>query len=482
MWSKTRRYFLKIFFLSLELLFSTYLLADELPDLGSHERTLFTQIQEQKIGKTYMAYLRSSGRVIDDAIDEEYINDLGKKLVGASGVRGDHFYFFFFNSSAINSFAGPDGYVAVYSGLMLATQNEDELSAVMAHEIAHVTQGHIARKMADASNEKYQTIAGMLAAIALGTVSGQAAEAAIATTAASVQQRALNFSRQMEAEADRVGIMTLFNANFDPKSMPAFFTRLQQDERYYMKMPELLSDHPLTPERISDAENRAFQLPAKHHTTSQTYYLVKERLRVLSDNNPHHLITFYEQLLKSSKPLPHREALEYGYALSLQNNQAFAQAQSIMDKLSKTYPKQIIFPLGVADIATDAGDTKTAVSIMEHLYALYPDNYPVVLQYTYALYQDKAYQQALRILHRFHLDYPNQPVPYGLLSQIQGKAGLLADAYQTRATYLANYGALPAALGQLQIAMKLPNLDKTTKDKIEAQMSSIQAEMVQERG
>lgn len=131
-----------------------YIYADNLPDLGSPDRAVFSQSKEKTIGKGYMQYLRASGNVVEDPIDRQYINDLGMKLVAASRQTSFHFYFFFMASPEINAFAGPDGYIAVYSGLMLATDNEEELASVMAHEIAHVLQGHIARKIADASSQK----------------------------------------------------------------------------------------------------------------------------------------------------------------------------------------------------------------------------------------------------------------------------------------------------------------------------------------
>lgn len=462
------------------LLVSCSIRADNLPDLGSSERSVFSQAEEAKMGNQYMQYLRSSGNVVEDPIDQQYINNLGNELVSSSNQPSGHFYFFFMASPEINSFAGPDGYIAVYSGLMQATTNEEELASVMAHEIAHVTQGHIARKIAQASNQKYKTLAGMLAAIALGTVSGQAAEAAIITTAAGSQQSMLNFSREMESEADRVGISTLAKAGFNPNSMVDFFQRLQQSERYYMKMPALLSDHPLTPERISDAENRAAQYSPRHHKTSQKYYLIKERLRIITSSNNHALISYYKKLLNDSKS-KHRFALQYGYALALQNNQQFAQAQPIMDKLVNDYPDQLIFQIGAADIAIDAGNPTKAIKIMQPAHELYPDSYPAMVEYATALYKAKKYSEALNTLRLHHLNYPDDPIPYSLLSNVQAKAGKKAEAYQTRALYLTQYGAFKAALAQLQIALQLPKIDSATKSRIKSQMKGIEQQMQAEK-
>jgi len=453
--------------------------ADDLPDLGSPDRAVFSRSQESSIGKEYMQYLRASGGVVEDPIDRQYINDLGNQLVAASGQTDQHFYFFFMASPEINAFAGPDGYIAVFSGLMLATDDQEELASVMAHEIAHVLQGHISRKIADASKQKYQTLAGMLAAIALGTVSGQAAEAALLGTVAGNQQQQLNFSRQMEAEADRVGITILANAHYDPQSMPNFFQKLQRNERYYMKVPELLSNHPLTPNRISDAENRAAQYATRHHETPSTYYLVKERLRVIAAHNPHDVITYYQRSLKQ-KNIKNKFVKTYGYALALQNNQQYDKALLIMKGLMHDYPNQVIFQIGYADIAADAGKPEIGLPIIKEAHELYPDNYAITQEYAYVLYAAKNYNSALTLIRQYHLDYPDGPVPYALLSQIQGKAGKLAEAYQTRALMLVQYGAFKDALAQLQVALKLPDLTPENKSKIKAQIKNIKKKIKQQ--
>ena len=116
---------------------------------------------------------------------------------------------------------------------------------------------------------------------------------------------------------------------------------------------------------------------------------------------------------------------------------------------------------------------------MDNAYALYPDSYPVTVEYVYALFVAKKYQQALDVLRQHRLDYPNDPIPYSLVSRVQAKLGLLAQAYQTRAAYLVEYGNLPAALSQLQVALKLPKLTTDEKDKIKAQIKGIRQQMHQ---
>lgn len=451
-----------------------------LPDYSDPSRTIFSESQERELGKQYMQYLRSTGQVIDDPIDAQYINALGDRLVKYSGKPKGHYYFFFMADPEINSFAGPDGYIAMNSGLVLTAQNEDEVAAVLAHEIAHVTQGHIARKIADASRTKYATAAGVLAAIALGTVSGQAAQSALAATMAGTQQHFLNFSRAMEAEADRVGINTLAQSGFDPSSMPRFFQRMQQSERFNRTPPAFLSDHPLTPERIADANARVAQYPAarKDHS-SLNFWLIRERLRVITASNLPQLMTYYQQ--NRAKPgNANVTALTYGYALTLYAANRFKESSDLLQGLVNDNPHQTILQLALADSLQQSGDNTNALKLMVQLNQQQP-SYPVTVQYAGMLLQANQAEKAVQILRRYQLDHPGKKVPYGLLAQAQAKSGHLADAYQTRAREFVAYGDYSGALNQLYIAQRLPNLDADTKARLAAQIQEISQKMPKKR-
>ncbi len=449
--------------------------ADELPDLGDASRTVLPVAEEQRLGDIFMQQLRATGAVITDPIDSQYINDLGQKLVASAKVGKRRFFFFFMADPTVNAFAGPGGYVAMNSGLMLATEKESELAAVMAHEIAHVTQGHIARKVADASKMKYTTLVGVLAGAALGaaTGSGDAVQATIAATAAGTQQRMLNFSRQLEQEADRIGIITLLKTGFDPNSMPGFFQRLFQDERYNLQPIALLSSHPLTPDRIADAENRIAQYgEINKKPSSLDYYLIKERLRVQTARDNHALEAYYQKILKKHQ-YQNQAAAEYGYALALQASAKYAEAYDRFSALVQQDPKQILYQLALADVLLDQHHTSEAVKILSEVAANVKGSYPVVVEYAYALLKDGQAKQAVQVLNKYHLYYPEMPIPYGLLADAQAKSGSLAMAYQTRAKALVQMGRNKAALTQLEIALKLPHNDPDTIARIKAQIEEI---------
>lgn len=451
-----------------------------LPDYSDPSRALFSQAQEQAMGKQYMQYLRSTGQVIDDPIDSDYINGLGQSLVKKSANPKLPFSFFFMADPSINAFAGPGGYVAVNAGLMLAAQSEDEVAGVLAHEIAHVTQGHIARKIADASRTRYATAAGVLAAIALGTVSGQAAQSAMAATVAGTQQHFLNFSREMEAEADRVGISTLAAAGYDPSSMPRFFIRMQQAERYSPSPPAILSDHPLTPERIADANARVAQFPKiQSPPSSLDFWLIRERLRVFTGSNFPTLLNYYRKNIANPNGA-NVTALNYGYALTLYANNQFKDSVNVLQPLVKNNPNQLILQLALADSLQKSGDNTGAMALMTQLYQA-KASFAVTMQYAGMLIQTGQAKQALQMLRRYQLDNPNANIPYGLMADAQAKSGRLADAYQTRARYLESNGDYPSAMLQLSMGLRLPHLDDDTKARLQAQMQELQGKMQQQR-
>ena len=231
----------------------------ELPDIASSAESLFTPVEEQRIGRAFMRSIRDSLPIIEDQLLSDYINALGQRLVSKLKTTPQNFYFFLVNQQEINAFAGPAGNIGVNSGLILATESESELAAVLAHEISHITQHHLARAFEDAGNLSIPTAALLLAAILLGATTGAGAGiAAAAGVQAAAIQHQLNFTRADEQEADTMGMKLLAAAGFDPHAMPAFFERLSQSSRLdENNAPEFLQTHPVTSNRIADAMGRS---------------------------------------------------------------------------------------------------------------------------------------------------------------------------------------------------------------------------------
>ena len=205
--------------------------ADNLPRLGDAGGEELSPAAERRLGETIMRDLRRDPDVSDDVEVSEYLNRLGTLLAGAPGANGFTLEFFLVLDQSLNAFALPGGYIGVHSGLIVAAQTESELASVMAHEIGHVTQRHIARMLAAQRQTSMMTLAAAILG-ALAARSNPQAMAGIVTMAGGAQmQQMLSFSRDAEREADRVGMETLRSAGFEPAGMVSFFTRLQQSSR-----------------------------------------------------------------------------------------------------------------------------------------------------------------------------------------------------------------------------------------------------------
>jgi predicted Zn-dependent protease len=256
--------------------------AAELPDLGDSALADLPAHEERRIGDMVARELRRSGEVLDDAEVYDYLNDIGYRLVSSSNNARIDFRFFPVESPQINAWAVPGGVIAINTGLMALSQHESELAAVMAHEIAHVTQHHYARLMESQKSVGIASLAGLAVAILAARSNPEAAQATIAATQGYQAQHFLSFSRDFEREADRVGMDTLQKAGFDVRAMPTFFDRMQ---RFYRNVDNgalaFLRTHPVTLERIADSQSRAEQQPFRQLPDSLDYLLVREKMRAI---------------------------------------------------------------------------------------------------------------------------------------------------------------------------------------------------------
>jgi len=252
--------------------------AQELPDLGDPFRDDFSLFQEQVVGASIMGKIRSSPTYVSDPEVIEYINHLGYRLVANSDSPGQDFQFFVLINPTINAFAFPGGYVGVHSGLILESDNESMLAGVLSHEVAHVTQRHIARVIAAQNKARIGSLAAMAAAVLASRSSGELTQAAVMTSAALPMQTQLNFTRAHEREADRIGLRTLEKAQFDPHQVPLFFRYLQRQSRLYESgIPEFLRTHPITSDRVADIEARLTKMARRQVLDSVELLFLKAR-------------------------------------------------------------------------------------------------------------------------------------------------------------------------------------------------------------
>ncbi len=266
----------------------------ELPDIGSSAGTVLSPDEERQYGLRMMYELRRVDLVLDDALVSDYIHTLGYRLVALSERPEQPFTFFVVRSNDINAFAAPGGFVGINVGLMHTAESESEVAAVLAHEVAHVTQRHLVRAYESMQKASLPIALAMIGAVlASRNSSGDATEAALIGGMGLIQQQQINFTRHNEYEADRVGIFTLAKAGFDAEAMAGFFARMGRATRSNSaEMPEFLRTHPVTTARITEAKSRVETIRrdppavAESAADESRFRLMRERAHVLTASEP----------------------------------------------------------------------------------------------------------------------------------------------------------------------------------------------------
>ncbi len=451
--------------------------AVDLPNMGDSTENYLSTAEEQTLGKLFMRNVRQALRVVNDPEIESYIQSLGYRLVASSGTQGRQFTYFVVNDPAINAFAGPGGYIGINTGLILVTQTEAELAAVVGHETAHVSQRHIARAFEQSARMSAPMTAAIIAAIILGSQTsqgGEIGEAALAATIAGSAQQQINFTRANEWEADRIGMQFLAGAGFDPHAMPDFFERLQKSGHDNLQYSFLLT-HPVTSDRIADSRNRAEQLSrARGSEAIGNYPLIRAKARVLQDNNPQKSAEYFEKSLAVA-PESEKEALAYGYALSLlalgRNREALAQLQPLVSR----QPERIAFQILLAQIQLASGQTARALATYERNLGLYPHNLPLTMRYVDALLQAERAEKALATINDYFRQRPPEAELYALQARAASVLGRTAEAHLALAEYHYQRGETRTAIEQLRIARRgAPEQDEHLKVRIDARMDELE--------
>lgn len=443
-----------------------------LPDLGDVSQATFTPHLERRIGDRIMRDIRAHSKFYDDVEAADYVSALGDRLVARSTDTRQKFDFFLIRDGQINAFALPGGYIGVNTGLLLAAQSESEVASVMAHEIAHVTQRHIARMIAQQDNNQLLSIAALAVAILASRTSGDAAQAAVAFGTAGAAQSQLNFTRDNEREADRVGLQILEAAGFDPRAMPSFFERLQRATRVYEGgAPSYLRTHPLTFERIADVQNRVEVIPYRQVPDGLDFQLVRAKLKATLDPL-REARTFFEEGLAERKFLS-ETASRYGLTRTLLRQRDLPGAQREYAGLRKTAPATPMIATLGCEIEAAAGRNDAAAQCYTTALREYPHHRALTYGQIDLLLDQRKATAALTIIEdrmRFstedHRLYQRQSRAYALLGRNAAQHRALAEAHY-------RVGNLPGAIEQLQIAAKTNDGDFYEMSAIEARLREL---------
>jgi len=455
--------------------------AIELPDMGISANSVLSQAEEQKLGETFIRQLRRQMEVIDDAQINNYINALGHRLASYSNNSAQPFRFFVIKESSINAFAVPGGFIGVHSGLILTTRSESELASVLAHEIAHVTQRHIARTIEASQRLSTPALAALIVAGILAGAAGipQAGEAALAAVMASQVQMQINFTRTHEKEADRIGMQTLANAGLEPRDMPNFFDRLQASMRYYEDgIPDFLRTHPMTTDRIAEAHARAEKYPRRFITDSPLYHLMKAQLVVLTTNNKPKLLKKLQKMFYTGHYRDER-AIRYAIAnISLATRQT-DNVQTKIDWLFKNDGDRVIYRLLEARLAWVQNNDAKAIQIYERALQIYPGDKILSLDYAEKLLQNDQGEKAKAVLLK--ISPASNPNYYRLLARAYQLTGTLARAHLALAENHYLMGETRQAVEQLKLARQNIKQDFYLASRIDARYNELQVELLEEQ-
>ncbi|BBQ10498.1 putative beta-barrel assembly-enhancing protease [Stenotrophomonas maltophilia] len=506
---------------------------EKLPDIGSSAGELLTPARQAEYGAMMLRELRNYGYLLDDPLVNDWLQTMGTRLGSNSDQPRQPYTFFVMKDRQINAFATLGGYIGVNAGLVLTAEREDEVAAVLSHEIAHVTQQHVLRGVERAQRDQIPILLGMLAAVVAAqasnsTSSGNATMAAISSGMGLMQQRQINYTRSNESEADRLGIRTLSRSGYDVDAMAGFFERMSAamrgNEGGY-SVPEFLRTHPVNITRISEAKARAEQMkkdtvllttstpsgerrervnPADPglaepllrgnnpllpssvlrvpvgqlaRGASGDFEWARERLRVLSADSTAELEREYADMAKRQKD-GLNDAQRYGQALAVMRGgrSGATQARQTLASLLQTRPDNLWLALGLGEAESRAGLGAQANSRFEQLLREHPNSRPVALTYAEILNEQgtrEAGQRAQAMLRPLLSQSGNDPVfqqRYARASELAGDSVRASEAY-AEAAFLS--GRPEQSLMQLQALKRNPALDYVGRARVDARIEAI---------
>jgi predicted Zn-dependent protease len=440
-----------------------------LPDLGDVSQTVLTPIEERRIGEQIMRDIAASNEVVQDVEILDYLNSLGNRLVAASADKQQKFNFFLVQDNSINAFALPGSIIGVHTGLILATNSESELASVLGHEIGHETQHHLARMLASQKYDTFKNIAGIALALLVARANPELATGALTAASAVGVQNQLDYTREHEREADRVGLSILDNAGFDVRAMPAFFNTLQRGTRFAEgSAPSFLRTHPLTSERIADVANRVEQMHYRQVLDSVEFQYVRAKLMANNgavDTN----IEVFQQNIRDH--IYTNEAAEhYGLAVAYLRKNALVHSEKEVAWLKKNAPQHAMIANLSARLQVAKNNPQLAAKEYAAALKFYPDNRALIYGYADHFLAIKQADNAIKVVKEKQGMYPYDAYFYDVLAKAYTMQNKMLLSYQAQGeSYFRKYD-LTRAIEQMELATKANDGDFYQKSIVEARL------------
>jgi len=391
--------------------------ASELPSLG--EKAMINIERETRLGRSVYDKLLNAGLVETHPLLDRYINDLGLRLLAGIDNRVREYRFFIVRDDAVNAFALPGGFVGVNRGLIMQAHSQHQLASVMAHEIAHVELRHGLDMMDKGSEINNAAMLAMLAGLLLGSVDSEVGSAVMFGGMAGGQQAMVNFTRENEYEADRVGLDLMQRAQFDPNGMVEFFEILSGLTGDAGGI-EYLRTHPVTNNRVAEAMNRVGKLQRGSDQVDD-YLLFRDYLDYASHDHP---------------PV---EGSDYSRALALVKRAHYQQADKRLEDLYNLDPENIWYSIAYAENLEFLERNDEAELIYRRLLDIFPGDYVLSMRLLRLLKHTGRNQSALLLARQLEIEFPARQQIYFELSEIYQSLGrpimqLMAEAEFHRIT------------------------------------------------
>ncbi len=457
-----------------------------LPDMGGTGQVLPPE-QERAFPRDFRLYMRQEGLLVEDPIVASYFEDMGYRLVMHSDYRDREFHFHVLRIPGINAFAAPAGVVALNAGLILAADSADEVAGVVAHEISHVSQNHLQRGMEAQQTMSLPMMLATMGLVLAGSMAGgmdaETAQGVLATGVGLAQQSQINYTRQNEAEADRIGIQLMARAGYDPGGMAAFFQTLSRASRSMgAGPPEYLRTHPMTVSRVAEARDRAERLDVRRPYQDDRFHLVQARLRVSMARQPEEAIEFFRGRLDQAEGV--EAANRYGLAMALIDAGRYTDAETEIGWLLEREPDHQLYRLIEADLLIARERIDAALDAYGKLYAAYGQSQTVAIPYARALLRAGSPQAAERAAEILANELRRRPGDLNVSEMLAYAADRSGDPVRAAEVVAENYyqrGGLVQAIEQLERILERDTLDYYQRARITARLDQLRGEQVRQR-
>lgn len=455
-------------------------LAQELPSLGEESQIAFSPSMERKVGETIMRDIRlHDPNYIDDPEINGYLNRLGARLASQLDDAKQDFNFFVLRDTTLNAFAMPGGYIGIHTGLITSAQSESELASVLAHEISHVTQHHLARQQRLHQQAQLPILMSLALAILAAHGHADLTQGVLLTGQAVGIQHQLNFSREFEREADRLGIHLLEKAGFDIRAASSFFERLQKYGRLYENnAPNYLRTHPLTTERIADMDNRIQQRPYRQLNDSIEFSLVRAKLKA-SEATPSDALVEYETQLKEHK-FSNERAARYGLAVALWRNRRFLEAEHEIGELRKLGAHSAMIESLAAELRKNQNDLPAAQRILRSAIARYPKERNLAYALAETLLLSRQPEHALAFTKEDLLHHSSDERMHELQARAYAALDNPLQQHRAQAEVYVLQGRLAMAIEQLHMAQKIKSGNFFEHSQIDARLFELKQRQAEE--